>query len=52
MYGWATRPLASCRAVIMGALLPDPVDSNCSENFRPVRLEIIKGNGIRSMCES
>jgi len=30
---WATRPLSSCRAVIMGVLLPDPVDSNCSEKF-------------------
>jgi len=31
---WATRPLASCRAVLMAALLPDPADSNCSEKFR------------------
>jgi len=31
---WATRPLASCRAVIMGALLPDPVDSKCPDKFR------------------
>ena len=31
---WATRPLASCRAVIMATLLPDPADPNCPEHFR------------------
>ena len=31
---WAAKPLASCRAVIMGTLLPDPADSNCPEKFR------------------
>lgn len=31
---WATRPLASCRAVIMATLLPDPVDPNCPQHFR------------------
>jgi putative DNA methylase len=31
---WATRPLAACRAVILGALLPDPVDESCPEEFR------------------
>lgn len=38
---WATRPLASCRAVIMGTLLPDPVDSNCSEKFRKKAKDIL-----------
>jgi adenine-specific DNA methylase len=31
---WATRPLAACRAVILGALLPDPADERCPEEFR------------------
>jgi putative DNA methylase len=30
---WATRPLASCRAVIMATLLPDPADPNCPTDF-------------------
>jgi len=31
---WATRPLASCRAVLMATLLPDPADENCPQQFR------------------
>lgn len=31
---WATRPLASCRAVIMATLLPDPADELCPDSFR------------------
>jgi adenine-specific DNA methylase len=31
---WARRPLAACRAVVLGALLPDPADSACPESFR------------------
>jgi putative DNA methylase len=31
---WARRPLAACRAVVLGALLPDPVDPACPERFR------------------
>lgn len=31
---WATRPLASCRAVVLATLLPDPVDSQCPQSFR------------------
>ena len=30
---WATRPLASCRAVLMAMLLPDPADPNCPPAF-------------------
>lgn len=30
---WATRPLASCRAVIMATLLPDPADPDCPPGF-------------------
>lgn len=31
---WARRPLAACRAVILGALWPDPADVDCPERFR------------------
>ena len=31
---WARRPLASCRAVLLALLLPDPCDSACPEDFR------------------
>src|SRR5690606_12853449 len=31
---WARRPLAACRAVVLGALLPDPADPDCPESFR------------------
>lgn len=30
---WARRPLAACRAVICGALWPDPADENCPAAF-------------------
>lgn len=30
---WATRPLASCRAVILATLLPDPADPACPKTF-------------------
>jgi putative DNA methylase len=31
---WARRPLAACRAMLLALLLPDPCDSNCSEEFK------------------
>lgn len=31
---WARRPLASCRAVLLGLLLPDPCDPNCPKEFK------------------
>jgi len=31
---WARRPLASCRAVLLGLLLPDPCDPHCPEAFK------------------
>lgn len=31
---WARRPLASCRAVLMGMLLPDPCDPCCPHAFK------------------
>jgi putative DNA methylase len=31
---WARRPLASCRAVLLALLLPDPTDPRCPERFK------------------
>src|SRR5437763_1635263 len=31
---WARRPLASCRAVLLGLLWPDPCDPLCPEEFK------------------
>ena len=31
---WARRPLAACRAMLLGLLLPDPCDENCPEDFK------------------
>ncbi len=33
---WARRPLASCRALLLTLLLPDPTDSHCPESFKVV----------------
>jgi len=40
---WARRPLAACRAVLMGLLLPDPCDPNCPPEFRAKAREALKG---------
>ncbi len=31
---WARRPLASCRAMLLGLLLPDPCDAHCPQDFK------------------
>src|SRR5574341_967738 len=31
---WARRPLAACRAVLLGLLLPDPCDKDCPAEFK------------------
>jgi len=31
---WAWRPLAACRSVLLGLLLPDPCDPHCPEDFK------------------
>jgi adenine-specific DNA methylase len=31
---WARRPLAACRAVLLGLLLPDPCEPECPEDFK------------------
>lgn len=31
---WARRPLAACRSMLLGLLLPDPGDERCPEDFK------------------
>src|SRR6195256_1607634 len=31
---WARRPLAACRAMLLGLLLPDPCDPECPKDFK------------------
>ena len=38
---WARRPLASCRAVLLALLLPDPCDSACPEEFKKRARELL-----------
>ena len=38
---WARRPLAACRAVVFAALIPDPDDPECPENFRLLIRELL-----------
>lgn len=33
---WARRPLASCRAILLALLLPDPTDPRCPERFKEI----------------
>ena len=40
---WARRPLASCRAMLMALLFPDPVDEHCPEEFRQEARRILLG---------
>ena len=38
---WARRPLASCRAVLLALLLPDPCDEQCPEDFKEKARKIL-----------
>lgn len=38
---WARRPLAACRAILLGLLLPDPVDQHCPESFKTQARELL-----------
>ena len=43
---WARRPLASCRALLMALLLPDPCDEHCPEEFKSkARQSLLDLNG-------
>lgn len=38
---WARRPLASCRALLLGILLPDPTDPKCPESFKNIARNLL-----------
>ncbi|MEW6771696.1 MAG: DUF1156 domain-containing protein [Bacillota bacterium] len=38
---WARRPLAACRAVLLGLLLPDPCDPLCPSGFKTKAWELL-----------
>ena len=38
---WARRPLASCRAMLLALLLPDPCDEHCPEAFKQEARKIL-----------
>jgi len=48
---WATRPLASCRAVLMATMLPDPADEACPEAFRKKARQVMKGFTGRDLSD-
>jgi putative DNA methylase len=39
---WARRPLASCRAILLALLLPDPGDQHCPAEFKTKARAILK----------
>lgn len=48
---WATRPLAACRAVTLAALLPDPADERCPEDFREKAQQALSWMSSRDLSE-
>jgi adenine-specific DNA methylase len=51
---WARRPLASCRAILLALLLPDPCDPNCPEDFKALARAVLKnlpGGDGRTDCD-
>src|SRR5215472_1884120 len=40
---WARRPLASCRAMLMALLLPDPCDKHCPVEFKSEARKLLLG---------
>lgn len=40
---WARRPLAACRAVLLGLLLPDPSDPLCPKTFKEEARRLVAG---------
>lgn len=38
---WARRPLAACRAMLLGLLLPDPCDEHCPNEFKKQARELL-----------
>jgi len=40
-FWWARRPLATCRAMLMALLLPDPIDKLCPVDFKTKACELL-----------
>ncbi len=40
---WARRPLAACRAMLLGLLWPDPCDPHCPGEFRQKARQLLPG---------
>src|SRR5206468_448029 len=38
---WARRPLAACRAVLLGLLLPDPCEMDCPVGFKSTARDLL-----------
>jgi putative DNA methylase len=38
---WARRPLAACRAILLGLLLPDPCHSLCPHDFKAAARKLL-----------
>jgi adenine-specific DNA methylase len=49
---WARRPLASCRAMLLALLLPDPCDAHCPPDFKDQARSILKGFGGRAASDA
>jgi len=49
---WATRPLASCRAVLMATLLPDPADPNCPPTFISAARRLMREWAARHLAKA
>ncbi len=43
---WARRPLASCRALLLGLLLPDPSDPHCPAEFKNQARRILEESRV------
>jgi adenine-specific DNA methylase len=39
---WARRPLAACRAILLGLLLPDPCDEHCPKDFKEKARKLLR----------
>jgi adenine-specific DNA methylase len=38
---WARRPLAACRAMLLGLLLPDPCNKHCPQDFKQTARDLL-----------
>src|SRR5215471_16017498 len=39
---WARRPLAACRGMLLGLLLPDPGDEHCPPEFKTQARQLLR----------